>query len=754
MQMDHSKHDQMNHTGSPAKIVKSTFRITDMHCTSCSITVEGDLKKLPGVKSASVNFALGKAYVEHESSVTPDAIIKTIKDSGYTAQLLGEDTEIDHSAMGHEGMDHSEHAGMETEKQLKRRLTNLLVAVAFSLPVIIFSFFYRPPYDREIMLLLSIPVIFYAGREFFTGSFKPLTKLRANMDTLVALGTTAAFGFSVYSTLFDKSQPMYYDTAVVIATLILLGRYLEARAKNSASQAINKLLELGAKNARVVRISQGKRQILEVPIKAVEIGDIVIVRPGEKIPVDGKITKGQSTINEAVVTGESVPVTKGPGDQVIGATINGEGSFEFTATAVGSKTVLAKMVELVEQAQSSKAPIQKLVDFISGYFVWTVIIVAALTFLILYLGGYAPLGEAFIRLVTILVVACPCALGLATPISVIVGTGRGAGTGILIRTAESLEHAGKVKAMVFDKTGTITEGAPQVTDIVLADQGQISREELIRLAASIETASEHPLAKAVAGQLKGEPLEIGDFKNIPGEGVQATVAGKAYLIGSEKLMVRDKIKLTEAESIIKKIENEGKTLLFVAQAKIRLLGVIALKDTIKKSSKEAIQALGELGIEPYLLSGDNEAVTASVAKEVGISRFIARQSPEDKLKAIKNIQAKGIAVAMVGDGINDAPALAQADVGIAMGTGTDVAIETAQIVLTRGDLLKAEQAIRLSRYTLKNIKQNLFWAFVYNVVLIPVAIMGLIKPEYAAGAMAFSSVSVVLNALRLKRAKI
>lgn len=755
-----------NHIHKPGGLIKSVFLITDMHCTSCSITIEGDLKKSPGVKSASVNFALGRAYVEHDGSVTPDQIINLIKKSGYTAQPAGKpdrgyrQNQIDHT--GHQEMTHPssakasegehDHAKMESEKLLRSRLTNLIIATAFTLPVVLFTYV-NIPYYREILLVLSIPPIFWAGREFFTGSLRPLLRGRANMDTLVMLGITASYGFSAYATLVNRSLPIYYETGAIIATLILLGRYLEARAKNKASEAIQKLLELGAKKARVIRSDNSRRQIVEIPVEQVRVGEIIIVRPGEKIPVDGEIVKGKTTINEAMVTGESVPVAKGVGDKVIGATINGDGSFEYQATKVGSQTMLARMVEMVEEAQRSKAPIQQLVDIISGYFVWGVIAIAIITFAVLYLGNLTGIDQAFVRLVTILIVACPCALGLATPISVIVGTGRGAENGILIRDSKALEYAGKIRAMVFDKTGTVTAGAPQVTDVVVAESN-IKRDALVRLAGSIETHSEHPLAKAVAGLLKDEPLPVSDFKNLPGEGVRAEVAGNIYLIGSRKLMERGKINLKSAAATIKKIESQGKTLLFVAREKIRLLGVIALKDTVKLTSRKAIGALRALGIEPYLMSGDNEAVTEAVAQEIRVNRFRSRQSPEDKLEAVKQLKAKGFPVAMVGDGINDAPALAAADIGIAVDTGTDVAIETAQIILAKGDLLRAEQAIKLSRSTLRNIKQNLFWAFVYNVVLIPVAIAGIIRPEYAAGAMAFSSISVVLNALRLKKAKI
>ncbi len=603
--------------------------------------------------------------------------------------------------------------------------------------------------NKVFQFTLATPVQFLAGWQFYRGAYRALRNGTANMDVLVAMGTTAAYLLSVATTFFIPGD-VYYETGAVIITLIILGRFLEARAKGRTSEAIRKLISLQARTARVVR--DGKE--VDIPVEDVQEGDLVIVRPGEKIPVDGIIKEGYSTVDESMLTGESIPVDKGVGDEVIGATINKYGTFKFEATKVGSETALSQIIKIVEEAQGSKAPIQRLADVISGYFVPAVVVIAVLTFLTwFFLLDPGNLGRGILTFTAVLVIACPCALGLATPTSIMVGTGRGAENGILIKGGEHLEKAHKLDTIVLDKTGTITRGKPEVTDVVAKD-GESEKDKILRLAASAERNSEHPLAQAVVERAKERGLDVAEpkgFEAVPGYGIRATVEGRKVLVGNGKLMEQNQVETGEWEAEIKRLEREGKTAILVA-ADDKVLGIIAVADTIKETSAQAVRALHQMGIRTLMITGDNRRTAEAIARQVGIDPedVLAEVLPEDKAEEIKKLQEQGRVVGMVGDGINDAPALATADLGLAIGTGTDVAIETSDITLIRGDLRGVPASIRLSRATIRNIKQNLFWALFYNTLGIPVAAAGLLSPVIAGAAMAFSSVSVVTNALRLK----
>ena len=566
------------------------------------------------------------------------------------------------------------------------------------------------------------------------------------MDSLVALGITAAFLYSTYVVLFTEQQAEYFMDVGMIITFILLGRYLEAKAKGRASEAIRKLLQLSAKAAHRI-IKHDKVQ--DVELTQVQIGDKLLVKPGEKVPTDGIIIEGQSAIDESMVTGESIPAAKGVGDKVIGATVNGTKVFIMKTEKIGRKTMLSQIVKMVQEAQMSKAPIQKIVDRVSNYFVWIVIAIAVLT-LVVWLILSGDLSHALIYMVTVLIIACPCALGLATPISIIVGSGRGASAGILIRNSEALEKIHKISVIVFDKTGTLTKGKLEVMQIS-------GRDDLLKIAHSLEVNSEHPLAQAVIKKAKQANLvaeKLEDFESLPGRGIKARLGGKNYLLGNYIFLKDQGIYLIDQEkNKIKAIEEQGQTVLMLAEDK-KYLGFIAVADKIKDSSAQAIIQLKRLGIQTMMLTGDNLLTAQAIAKQLGIDKFQARLMPEDKVARIKELQSQGQFVAMVGDGINDAPALAQANVGLALGTGTDVAVEAGEVVLVKGDLMKAVEAIKLSQATLKNIRQNLFWAFIYNTVGVPIAALGFLNPAISAAAMAFSSISVVLNALRLKVIKL
>jgi Cu+-exporting ATPase len=754
---------------------KIYFPIVGMHCVSCSKLIEKGLKKTPGVFSASVNYASELATLEIDRNKTNDAsLIKTVSDLGYKAIITG---------VG-KSKDSGEVKEKEKIKELRKLKVKVGVSLAISVLVLMGSFtdIFLPLKNPYMIMILASIVQFWAGREFYLATISGLKNRSANMDTLIATGTFVAYFYSLFSLFFpdyfsklSSVNAMYFDTSVVIITLILLGRYLEAKAKLHTSDAIKKLLSLQAKTARVLRTKTNLRYKLsnfrkndeyievDIPLSEVEVDDIVRVRPGEKIPVDGIIIDGISSVDESMVTGESIPVDKAIGDKVIGATINRQGSFYFKASNVGKETFLSQIIEMVAQAQSTHAPIQRLADTISSYFVPIILILAVLTFVVWFDLGF--FNHAFTNAISVLVVACPCALGLATPTAIMVGTGRGAEMGILVKNAESLEVANKISDIIFDKTGTLTEGKPKVTDIYINKKSVMKNEkDLLSIAASLEKGSEHSLADAIvkiAEERKLKLLKTFNFKAVPGYGISGEVNGVRYFLGNKKFMKRNKIELETASESIAKFEKEGKTLVFLAEKS--LMGLIAISDEVKPGVKQTISKLKNLGIKLFMITGDNIQTAKAVSSAIGITNVRAEVLPNEKADEVKKIKKMGErgTVAFVGDGINDAPALAVADVGIAMGTGTDVAIEASGITLLNTQIESVYTAINLSKKTVRVIKENLFWAFGYNVILIPVA-MGvlypffgvLFKPEMAAFAMAASSISVVTNSLRLKAIKI
>ncbi len=721
-------------------MMKSTLSIKGMHCQSCAINVEKTLGKQPGVKSSNVNFATEKATLEYNSKkIDLHKFVEIIRSLGYDVEHEGHS----HSAMGNEG-------------ETKKLKVLFFISAALALPVFILGMFFMKnpiPYQPYIMWALATPVQFYVGWRFYKGAWGGLKNFAANMDTLVAMGTSAAYFYSVYVVLFDPTGHQYFEAAAVLITVIILGRWLEAVAKGRTSEAIHKLMSLSPKTAIVVR--KGKE--VTVNIDDVRTGDIVIVKPGEKIPVDGVITWGATSVDESMVTGESLPVDKKKGDKVIGATINKYGAFRFKATKVGENTTLSRIIKLIEDAQGSKAPIQRFADTVSAYFVPIVLAIAVVTFGAWMLAG-AKFSFALIAAVAVLVIACPCALGLATPTAIMVGTGKGAKNGILIKGGGALETAHKLNYIIFDKTGTITKGKPSVTDVI--PMNGFSEKEVLVTAAAIEKGSEHPLAEAILEKAKGKKLKlVRYFKAKPGKGVTAKIGARSYFLGNQKLMKEIKTDISAAKKNIMTMENEGKTAMILSDG-TRVMGVIGVADTIKEDSPEAVKELKELGLDVYMITGDNKATAKAIAKKAGIDNVFAEVFPEDKARYVKDLQKMG-KVCMVGDGINDAPALAQADIGIAMGSGTDVAMETGSIVLMRDSLLDVPKAIHLSRMTMSKIRQNMFWALFYNSLGIPIAagllypFTGwLLNPMIAGAAMAFSSVSVVTNSLLLKRKKL
>lgn len=744
----------------------TTLKLRGMSCASCANNIEEAIRSVPGVEACSVNFGAEQAAVSYDPSKTDVAAIQeAVDEAGYAALPIQDDVLAPE--------DDAERRERQTENQkLTRRVwvSGVISAVLVigSLPAMTglpIPFIPMWLHDPWFQLVLTAPVLFWAGSGFFINAWKALKRHTATMDTLVAVGTGTAYLYSLFPTLNPQwfiaqglRPDVYFEAAAVIIALLLLGRLLENRAKGQTSEAIRKLMGLQAKTARVIR--NGRE--VDVPISEVVLGDIILVRPGEKIPVDGKIVEGSSTIDEAMVTGESLPVKKHPGDEVIGATINKTGSFQFRATRIGKDTFLAQIVKLVQQAQGSKAPIQRLADQVTGWFVPAVIAIAILTF-ILWFNIMGNVTMALITTVGVLIIACPCALGLATPTSIMVGTGKGAENGILIKGAESLELAHKLQTIVLDKTGTITQGKPTVTDYVTVNGTANSNElKLLRLAASVERNSEHPLAEAVVQYAQAQGAELAtvqEFEAIAGSGVQGYVSDHWIQIGTHRWMNELGIDTSALQQQWDKLEYLGKTVIWIAvDGKVE--GIMGIADAVKPSSVNAIRTLQKMGLEVVMLTGDNQRTANVIAHEVGIQRVFAEVRPDQKAATVERIQSESKVVAMVGDGINDAPALAQADVGIAIGTGTDVAIAASDITLISGDLQGIVTAIQLSRATIRNIKQNLFFAFIYNVAGIPIAagilypIFGwLLSPIIAGAAMAFSSVSVVTNALRLRNFK-
>ncbi|MBP1931109.1 heavy metal translocating P-type ATPase [Ammoniphilus resinae] len=734
--------------------VKETveFQITGMTCAACANRIEKGLNKVKGVHKANVNLALETAYVEYSpAEVGVQDLIQKVEQIGYKAELKED----------------SSNQGDHREKEIAKQKRKFIVSAILSLPLLWTmvahfswtSFIWVPDIlmNPWVQFALATPVQFIIGAQFYKGAYKALRNGSANMDVLVALGTSAAYFYSLYLTIQTIGNPhghggvgLYYETSAILITLILLGKLFEALAKGRTSEAIKTLMGLQAKTAVVIR----NNVETVVPVEEVILGDIVVVKPGEKVPVDGEVMEGQSTVDESMLTGESIPIDKQPGDSVFGATINKNGSLKIKATKVGKETALAQIIKVVEEAQGSKAPIQRVADKISGIFVPIVVAIAVVVFLIWYIWVTpSDFANALEKLIAVLVIACPCALGLATPTSIMAGSGRAAELGILFKGGEHLEGTQQIDTMILDKTGTVTKGKPELTDVFVENMEQ---DTFLRLVGSAEKNSEHPLAEAIVEGIKAKGIgfpDVEEFEAIPGFGVRAVVEQNELLIGTRKLMAKYNVDATHAYAKMDELETSGKTSMLVA-INGKYAGLVAVADTIKETSKEAVERLKKLGIQVIMVTGDNERTAKAIAEEVGIDHVRAEVLPEGKAEVVKQLQAEGRRVAMVGDGINDAPALATADIGIAMGTGTDVAMEAADITIMRGDLISIPDAISMSKKTMGNIKQNLFWALAYNSLGIPIAAIGLLAPWVAGAAMALSSVSVVLNALRLQKVKV
>ena len=753
-------HKTISELGYGIATKKSVFPVSGMTCASCVARVEEALSSVPGVISANVNLASEKATVEYSEGTSITDLKAAVHDAGYE---LGSEAET------------LEDVTAASQRELRGVRNRFVFAVV--LAAVIMLLMWLPDFTGKKYLLwaLATPVQFWAGLRFYRGAWGALKHRTADMNTLVAVGTSAAYFYSVVAVLFPGvftgtgvEVALYFDTSAMIIALILLGRFLETRARGQTSEAIKKLIGLNPKTALVVR--DGKEQ--EIPVDEVLVGDIILARPGERLPVDGVIREGHSSIDESMITGESIPVEKNVGDEVIGASINKTGSFRFEATRVGKDTTLARIIRLVEEAQGSKAPIQRLADIIASYFVPMVISISIITFIIWYFAGPPPaLTYALLNFVAVLIIACPCAMGLATPTAIIVGTGKGAEHGILIRSAETLEKTHKINTVMLDKTGTLTRGEPMVTDVIPT----LSRAYILKMAAAAEYGSEHPLGEAIVRAATMEGLELpsaSGFNAIPGQGVEAVIDKQNIVLGNLRLVNDKNLSLNGLNDEAEKFRNEGKTIMYLGtDGKVE--GIIALADTLKPDAVASVKALQDMGTEVVMVTGDNSRTAEAIAREAGIDRVLAEVLPENKAEEVKKLQEQGRIVAMVGDGINDAPALAQADVGIAIGTGTDVAMETGDITLISGDLGGIATAISLSKRTVRTIKQNLFWAFAYNTVLIPVAAgvlylvfhnggvpsglhfilgdYGFLNPILAAAAMALSSITVVSNSLRLKR---
>ncbi|MBA4744444.1 MULTISPECIES: heavy metal translocating P-type ATPase [Flagellimonas] len=735
--------------------VKESFPVTGMTCASCAASVESVLKHTEGVFDASVNFANSSVLVEYDKELSPNQLQNALREVGYDIIIDAEDP--------------SEVQQELQQKHYQDIKNRTIWSAILTLPIFVLGMFYMQwEPGKWISLVLAFPILFWFGRSFFINAFKQAKHGKANMDTLVALSTGIAFLFSVFNTFFPEfwlsrgiEPHVYYEAATVIITFISLGKLLEEKAKSNTSSAIKKLMGLQPKTLKIIENGEER----EIPISSVQVGQTILVRPGEKIPVDGEVSKGSSYVDESMITGEPVPVQKSQGEKVFAGTVNQKGSFQFTAEKVGGETLLSQIIKMVQQAQGSKAPVQKLVDKIAGIFVPVVLGISIVTFIVwMSLGGDNAFSQALLTSVAVLVIACPCALGLATPTAIMVGIGKGAENNILIKDAESLELGHKVNAVILDKTGTITEGKPLVTDIFWKDKLE-DINEYKKVLLAIEAQSEHPLAEAVVNHLKDENIEkaeIASFESITGKGVKAqTENGSPYYVGNHKLMLEKNIQIDASlMQTAESLEEQAKTVIFFGNEK-QVLAILAIADKIKETSKMAIATLQERGIEVYMLTGDNNKTASAVAKQVGITNYQGEVMPSDKAAFVEKLQADGKIVAMVGDGINDSHALAQANVSIAMGKGSDIAMDVAKMTLITSDLQSIPKALELSKRTVLGIRQNLFWAFIYNIIGIPIAagvlypVNGfLLDPMIAGAAMAFSSVSVVANSLRLKRVKL